>query len=229
VISIVTFKWKSLHSRGFTSLHVNILYAMIKRNVKCPFKFFCVTDDKEGINPEITSLDLWPEPVMPETKTKRPQCYKRLELFYPEMKEVFGPRVVCMDLDTVIVKDITGIISTPGEFVGYNKRYIPYQGAFFIHDIGSRPYVWTDFDPLTSPKLAKKYEGSDQAWLSYKLPPGEKVLRKEDGLYCYDADKVNKAKPLPPNCKMVIFRGGYKPHYDKVFRKHKWIQEHYRL
>lgn len=228
MISIVTFKWKSPGS-SFTSNHVNILYAMIKRNLKTPFKFFCVTDDKEGIHKDIIAIDLWPEPEMPYIKTNRPQCYKRLKLFSPEAKEIFGNRVVCIDLDTVIVKDITDIIQTPGEFVGYNKRYVPYQGAFFIHETGTRSYVWADFDPIESPKLAKKYEGSDQAWLSYKLPKGEKVLTKKDGLYCYDADKVNKPRDLPHDCRMVIFRGGLKPHYPKVYNKHSWIKEHYRV
>ncbi len=179
MISIVTFKWQSPNSpRGFTYEHVNILHAMVKRNLKIPFKFFCVTDDWAGINQEIQVIQLWLEPLMPVVKTNRPQCYKRLKLFSPEAKEIFGERLVCLDLDTVIIGDITDIISTPGDFVGYNKRHVPYQGAFFIHQTGTRQYIWTDFDPITSPKLAKKYEGSDQAWLSFKLPKGEKVLTK---------------------------------------------------
>lgn len=231
MISVVCFKWKSPGAgiRQFNADNVNILYAMVKRNLKLDFKFFCVTDDKKEINEDIITVDLWKEPKMPAVKTERPQCYKRLKLFSPESKEIFGPRVVSLDLDTVIIKDVTSIFSTPGDFVGYNKKYIPYQGAFFIHEIGTRPYIWEEFDPIKSPKLAKKYEGSDQAWLSYRLPKNERVVTKANGIYCYDVDRLHKRLEPPKDCRMVIFRGAFKPHYPHVFNKHPWIQSHYRV
>lgn len=207
---------------------------MLRRHVKLPYKFFCVTDDipkaKHELLPGVNIIPIWRMAGVPVKHPTKPNCYKRLRLFDPDMRKVFGDRIVCMDLDLIITGDITQILQTPGDFVGYNKRGVRYQGAFWIHEIGTRPEVWQEFDPETSPALARKagYEGSDQAWLSYKLRPNERVLTRADGLYCYDIDRLN-ARALPPEAKIVFFRGARKPWHPQVFGKVGWVSQHWRL
>ena len=81
-VNILTFKWGTLYSAEY----VNRIYRGVKAHLKRPFRFVCVTDDADGLLPEIDA-----EPIPP-----RPPEMKNLytyEKFIEEIDQALDDRV----------------------------------------------------------------------------------------------------------------------------------------
>jgi len=149
------------------------------------------------------------------------------------MAQIIGPRFVSMDLDVVIVDDITGLLSRKEDFIiwGSVLRTTPYNGSMWMMDAGARKEVWDDFDPITSPIKTRKVNlyGSDQAWFCYRLGKHEKQWTPEDhGVYAWRSDIKKNAYELPHNAKIVFFNGHNDPWQPQPQRLSPWILEHYK-
>lgn len=184
-LTVVTFKWNTPGYRAqFTAAHVRTLQRMVARHYPDPHRFVCFTDDPAGI--EDVALPLWDDhaAVPNPTGGGRPSCYRRLKLWDPAMAEVLGTRFVMLDLDVVICADLRPVLNRPEDVVMWRSPSgeWAYNGAMFMANTGARPQVWTDFDPIDSPKAthARGYRGSDQAWLSHCLGPDEAVWTPKD-------------------------------------------------
>lgn len=231
------FKWTS--RPGYRSLYgppepVNVLRRMVARNYRTPHEFFCVTDDATGLDPEVRVIPLWdtfrslPSPH----GGNNPSCYVRVPAYGAHMREVIGPRFVLLDIDVVILADMTPVWDRPEDFViwGDTARGTPYNGSMVLMTAGARRQVFETFDPVESPKrgTALKYIGSDQAWVGACLGPGEKKWTQADGVYSYRNDIQPRGGHLPPNARIVIFHGYHDPWAPNVRARHAWVREHYR-
>lgn len=234
MISIVTFKWrKPGYKTVYTAQHVNTLYSMVARHYSSPFRFICITDDAEGIMPEVECFPLWDDfkslrnPTFPAFG---PNCYPRLPAFSKDFAQIAGERLVCLDLDALIVADPSPLWHRCEDFVIYEHgRGGHYNGSMWLMSAGCRSQVWDDFDPETSPQIASKAgaRGTDQGWIWYRLGKGEAVWTAKDGVYSYRTDLAMGAKPLPADARIVFFWGWPKP-WDKDAQRLSWVQEHYR-
>lgn len=233
-ITIVCFKWFDNSGRkllpralkGYLGNHVNILYNMIWRNIKIPFRFVCITDDPAGIDSRIEIIPLW------DKCRYLGGCFNRLYVFSEDMKKLLGPRFVCIDLDCVIVGDITDILQRQEDFVINSYSPYPatitiknqkYNGGLFMMNAGCREQVWNSFDHKTSPDILSKSRslvGTDQAWIRYVLGKEEKTFTREDGIY--EARSFQGA-PLPSNAKIVFFAGKR----DPSLSRYKWVLKHW--
>jgi len=223
-LSVLTFKWRSDPNarEQFTAQHVNILYAMVKRNLTLPFNFFCITDDFTGIRSEVNLVKLWDEPYIERWNPSHPNCFRRLKIYSQEAKKLFGEKILLLDLDMIILKNINDLVDREQDFVAWNKGGTKYQGAIILHKTGTRSFLWDEFNS-DIPKLIKKEKrvGSDQAWVSMRLGPDEAVWTPKDGIYSY---KVHiRRKPFPENVKIILCHGKPKPWQINE----SWIQEHY--
>lgn len=237
MIDIVCWKWKPLEGfrTEFTAYHVNVLYDMIKRNTTIPFRFNCVTDDPEGINPEIRIVPLWDECkdlINPSKRRNKPSCYRRLKVFSKDAQ--FEDRIISIDLDCVIVGNIDNILSRTEDFICLKgtAKNTPYNGGLWSLKVGSRPQVWEQFNPDTCIQLTKKagLVGSDQGWISYVLGNKEKTFTDKDGVYCFREDFAKKGvRALPQGAKIVMFQGGKDPWEEDIMRKYTWVNKHYRM
>lgn len=231
MISFVTWLWKTPNYRtAFTAEHVNVLAAMIRRNYIIPCRIICVTNDATGIDPRIEIVpdrEDFKDVASPHGKGN-PSCFRRLRLFHPDAASDFGPRIVSIDLDSVITGDLRPLFDRPEEFVGWADALRPaqYCGSLTLLTAGARPRVWTDFDPERSPREAKAAGnlGSDQGWISHCLGKGEAQWTQADGVYSYRWDKV-RGGPLPANARIVFFTGEPKPWAEMGVA---WVREHYR-
>lgn len=241
-LTFVAWKWHGPDpERAFPSQAVNVLYAMLARHYHAPFRLVCLTDDPKGIRSDVHTLDL------PRTKADTlrapqyststaklfPSCYRRLWLFSEEAIQL-GPRLCCIDLDVVILGDITALLRRHAavEFVGWADAKFGWSkiaGGLWLHTPGTRQDVWDDFDVVTSPALAKAagHKGSDQAWLSYKLHPPAACLTQADGVFKLNWLKKAGTHP-PPGVKMVFTVGTQPPWHDATIRAHRWILQHWR-
>lgn len=227
--SVVVFKWHTPGYRSkFTAEHVHTMRDMVRRHYPKPHRFICITDDPAGIDPSIEVFPLWddykdlPNPTWGKAG---PSCYRRLKTFALEFKRIAGKRFVCIDLDMVIVGDLQPLWDRDEDFVMWEDPagVWPYNGSMFMMNAGCRSQVWTDFDPVESPKAAAElgYRGSDQAWISYKLGPGEATWKKSDGVIRY---RESLTEQDVSRHRIISFCGPT----DPWNAPDAWIRRHYR-
>lgn len=232
--------------------HVNRLNNMLSRHLTLPHEVVCVTDMPEGIDSSTRIVPLWPD------LCQYGRCYRRLKVFDPAMAEVLGPRIVSIDLDTVITGNIDHLFDRPEPFVIWGDRIVSdiakktaYCGSLFMLDIGYRPDIFFDFDPQEALTLraTEGLIGSDQAIMSHKIK-GAPTWAKKDGVYSFRMDIMctfSKAmggfggfgKPvkvarklrngdLPPAARIVFFHGSHDPSQTHLHVQHRWIATHWR-
>lgn len=186
----------------YPALHVNVFANMLARNLKMDYRLVCITDDPSGI--ECETIPLWDD--------DSEGCFRRLELFSPRMKDVIGNRFVSIDLDCVIVKDITPLLSRKEDFVIWQAVQDKYCGSMFMMDAGARAKV------SEVPRVRhKRWRGTDQAVIRATLGPNEAVWKK--GIYLRQ-----RVKELPEDARIIFYAGPRDPSKDKV----DWAVEHWR-
>ena len=236
MIDIVCWKWEQEGYRSkFTHYHVNTLYSMISRNTTIPFRFSCITDVPEEIDPEIRIIDLWDDfkEIPNPNRLPGPSCYRRLKAFSEEAKGIIGQRILSIDLDCVITGNIDHVLSKTEDFIcwGDTARNTHYNGGLWLLTAGSRKNVYLSFNPNKSPKKTKKagLVGSDQAWISYVLRGEDAKFTKDDGVYSFRNDFYLKGvSDLPENACIVMFHGGHDPWDFDIKNNYAWVKEYYR-
>jgi len=236
VLTVVTFLWKP--PRGYRSKfdgsHVDTLRRMVRRHYRRPHRFVCITDDPTGITePDIELFALWDDfkDVRNPSGSKNPSCYRRLRLFAGNTGQWLGPRFVCLDLDCVIVGDMAPVWDRPEPFVIW-KSTTPgnfYNGSMFMMEAGARPMVWTDFDPVLSPRetYGARLYGSDQAWIAYRLGGGEATWSAADGVYSMRNELKPQRGRLPAGARIVFFHGKGDP-WSPEMQQLPWVRANYK-
>lgn len=230
MLGVVTFKWGT----KFTAEHVNVARKMIARNYAAPHRFFCVTDDARGIDPEVEIVPLWDDfgTMVSPHGASYPSCYRRLRIFAPEAADIFGPRFVALDLDFVATGDLSPLWDRPEDFViwGRTNPTTHYNASMILMTAGARRQVWDDFDPDTSPALAQRHQqfGSDQGWISYRLGPGEPMWTQADGLWSWRNSIFPRGCRLPAGARMVMFHGKRHNPWDHLPMRLNWVRENWR-
>ena len=231
MITVACWKWRRIPTGhqlpsvcDYTPAHVHTLQAMIARNTTIPHRFVCITDDPEGL--ECETIPLW-------EVYEAGGCYHRLRAFDPGIRDLLGERFAWIDLDAVIVGGLDGILGVDADFAinGYvygNRPGQHYNGAIVVMDAGARPQVWERFDPVESPRVIqalnrdKTLIGSDQAWISHALGPGERAFDRRDGVY--ELLSLPSQETLPDDARIVLFSGPRDPSQSDL----PWVKEHYR-
>ncbi len=236
MITILCFKWKYLGGvllpkfkykviTEYTATHVNKLYHMVSVNLTISHKFICITDDPIGI--ECETYPMW------DYYRVLGGCYSRLFIFSKQFKNVFGERIVCIDLDCVITGKLNSLFNRNEDFIinQYKNDKITdqnYNGGLFLMKTGSRKKVWNKFSEnslivLEERRKRKEIIGTDQAWISHILGKGESTYTHKDGVYDY----INLENgELPKNARIVLFSGKRDP---SVTVKHQptWIKKYW--
>lgn len=236
MLTVVAWKWKPrrAYRKAFGPETVNVLRRMVARNYPHPHKFVCVTDDADGIDPDIRIVPLWEQhaELTNPHNIAGPSCYRRLRAFSAEAREMFGPRFVSLDLDTVVTGDLTPVWNRPEDFViwGDTARGTPYNGSMFLLTAGARERVWTEFDPVKAQRETKRlrYVGSDQAWIGVCLGPNEKKWSKEDGVYSFRNQIAPYGSALPEGARVVMFHGSSDPWGVETQERYPWVKQHWR-
>ena len=234
MITFVTWRWTP--RKGYRSTYapetVLAMKAMLAKHYAKPHRFCCVTDRPEDL-PGVETVKLWddcsriPSPI----GHSYPSCYRRLKLFAPDAGQTFGERVVSIDLDTVIVNDVTPLFDRTEDFVIWGEsdfpHTTPYCGSLWMLKTGTRNQVWTDFDEATSPQMAWRAgcRGSDQAWISYKLK-GEKTWTRKDGVYSFRKHINKRGHGLPSDARLISFHGKQDP-WGPEAQAIPWVKAHY--
>lgn len=194
-LRVVTWLWKpkpNIQTR-FNSECVNTLLSMIDRHYRKPYEFVCVTDNPTGIDGAVRTIPLWDDFGYLEHPQSGPNistCYRRLRMYAPEMADIIAPRFVSVDLDAVILNDVTPLWERKEDFVAWSPGlfWSPYNGSMTLLTAGARRQVWEKFDPYKTPIEAKDKGliGTDQAVVSHILGAGEATWTPErDGVWAF--------------------------------------------
>jgi len=211
MVNIVCFKWGD----KFGAEYVNKLYNAISRHVTIPHNFICYTENPEGIECET-------RPFIQEL----PTWWYIIGLFNKE--HGFKDRVIYLDLDTIILKNIDDIVSWDPDFAIIRDFYRPngLQTAFITWQPDWGYYMWENFleqkpnlqdphgtngfierntDMANVPRYQDKFPG-DQL-ISYKVHIRDKRLKEP-----------------PEQARMVFYHGTPRP---CQMRNLSWMKEHW--
>lgn len=236
LLTFVCWKWLQIPGAPnalkkctpFISRHVNILYDMLERNLSIPFRLLCVTDDPEGIRSDVETISLW------DDYRSMGGCFTRLKVFEKGF-DLFGSRFISIDLDCVILGDITNLFLRGEDFVIWKptptrQRRALYCGSLFMMDAGARPQVHEKFDPETfKPNSRNRYPGgTDQIHMSRTLCGNEAYWGWEHGIYNFGSDIWKVKRRLPENARIVFFNGQFSPDDRDLQNRYSWIKENYK-
>lgn len=208
MITVMCCKWGD----KYTPDHVKILGNMVKRHLKMKYRFVCVTDDPEGLECETLPM----ADVMPNWEKSRDGCFRRLDLFRPEVSKFLGKRFVSIDVDCVILSDITPLFDRPEDFVIWKHpiHRDRYCGSMFMLDAGARPQL------AKAPREGnKRFAGTDQAVMA-DVCPGEAMWDENDGIFT----KLLIRGHLPSNARIVFYPGNRDPSTDRD----NWAARHWK-
>ena len=229
-LTCLCFKWldptfRHYHIYQYSADYVNRLRSMLERHLTIPHRLVCVTDDPIGIDPRVEIVR------MPSWVLSLPRYYRKLYAFHSDGAELFGPRVLMIDLDVVIVGDMGPVVERSEPFIAWStppNAKARFNTSLVLMDTGKYPEVWDLFDPATSPGELRQagYEDGDQDWVSWVLlNEGPTWARQDEGIEPYYQIRFG---PLPSNASVVFFNGRRSPAMKEVQQLTPWVAEHWK-
>lgn len=106
---VLCMKWGTKYGPEY----VNRLYGMVNRHLRGDFRFVCLTDSSDGIRAEVECLPI-PGLDLPPGSPER--GWTKLTTFSADLHGLRGTALF-LDLDVVIVDDITPFFEQAGDFV----------------------------------------------------------------------------------------------------------------
>ena len=238
--NVICMKWGT----KFGPDYVNILASMVRRRLRVPHRFVCFTDDSQGLDSRIEVRPL-PEMNLPEHLPER--GWRKLTVFGKELADLQG-YALFLDLDVVIVDDISPFFDIPGEFLivhewGFKDPVIG-NSSVFRFEIGKHPDVLSNF--LENREEIRKRHRNEQAYLSHAVN-AKGILEYWPKEWCLSF-KRHCMRPFPINyfvaakqpvgAKIVIFHGNPNPdaardgwvgkYGIRATRPVKWIAEEWK-
>lgn len=229
-MTVCCWKW----GRTFEPVYVNRLQAMLARHLHMPHELVCITDDAQGIDPSIRVLPL------PRRYVHTPRCRRRMQIFDGAFARAIGDRILAIDLDVVIVDDITPIVNRPEPLVGWKVKHAQvYSGSFFLMNAGALQGLYDAFaeDPEGYPsRVQPRGVPSDQAMLNHWLrsQPPIPFWTEQHGFVTYFGDGyeekehfgVGPNRPhLPPGARIVVLGSADKAVMDEG--RFDWVRRHW--
>ena len=227
---IAAYLWGSRF--GFE--YVEKLAAGLSRNINQPFRFVLVTDNPRRFGD--TPYHVIGIPSADRHLLTTLGCFARLRLFDPEFQARIGiacgqyDRLVLSDLDTVVTGNCDPLFDRDESFVvmqgGNSSNPNPYGGALMMLRPGVHADVWSTFSLEQAEKTPHFQFPDDQGWLRAKIPEAAAwQVGPRSGVYCFKKPGWPLGDELPPDARLVTFRGNNPPskhtHLD-------WVKEHWK-
>ncbi|MDR2762041.1 MAG: hypothetical protein LBB88_05520 [Planctomycetaceae bacterium] len=212
--NIICMKWGT----KFSSRYVNNLAAMVRRNLKQPYRFICFTDDKTGVD---DSVEIRPLPEMQLDKKLPERGWRKLTILGNQLGDDIKGIGLFIDLDVLVIDDIQPFFDCSGKFLivhewGFRDKIIG-NSSVFRFEIGQHQDVLDNF--LINGEQIRTTYRNEQAYLSHAINQ-KGVLEYWNEKWCCSF-KRHCLQPfplchfLPPKkptgCKIVIFHGNPNP------------------
>lgn len=234
MLTILCWKWGGL----FSSAYVLRLKDALDRHVAIPHELVVVTDEWAGLGGR-SRLRLV---RMPTAYAATPRCRRRMQAFSRDFAVQLGAtRILAIDLDVVIVGDLTPLVSRPEPICGYRVGHAGvYSGSFLLFDAGALDDAWQRYaeDPVGYPKRVQpRGTPSDQAMVNHWIArSGARVhtWTEADGLVTYYGKGYERLEhwgvgpnrpALPAGARIVILGSADKSVMDRA--AYPWVVEHW--
>lgn len=171
--NVICMKWGTLYSAAY----VNVLYRAVRAHLSGDFRFICLTNEPEGLDP---AIDHFPIPDMGLSEFN---WYKggwaKLSVFKETLYDIEG-RCLFLDLDSVITGPLDDLFDSPGDIAVIDTSenwWMPDAGAapmagtgVFTFTIGQFPQIFDRF-MADQDAMVAKYR-IEQIYLQGELPEG---------------------------------------------------------
>jgi hypothetical protein len=236
---VLCMKWGTKYGPEY----VNRLYAMVRRHLRGDFQFVCLTDSSEGIREEVRCLPI-PDLALPEGIPER--GWKKLTTFEADLHGLTGTALF-LDIDIVIVDDITPFFELPGDFLIIHDWKRPWRvtgnSSVYRFQLGAHADVLAKFRAEAA--AMRDQFRNEQAYLS-------DVLHKQGKLRYWPKDWCASFKyhsiatfplnyfvapSIPKGARIIVFHGVVNPPDALAGRSMgnwrralatPWIAEHWR-
>ncbi len=187
---------------GFTDEYVYRLREGVAKHCHVPHRFVVLTNEKFEDFETVRFEQNWPG------------WWGKLELF---RKDVFAGQVAYFDLDTMIVGDITDIVTEPQSFAMLRDLYGKHRvasGMMVWNASDDWSAIYETFSAARIPEYSKTSEKwGDQGWVSDCLLDAPVRLQDQfpGRIVSYKVEMKAQGK-MPKGASVVAFHGRPRPH-----------------
>ncbi|MBQ3748094.1 MAG: hypothetical protein II863_11885 [Kiritimatiellae bacterium] len=174
-VNVLCLKWGTYYGPEY----VNRLYAGVRRNLKRPFRFVCVTDNPAGLRHEVEAVPFPDDPGV--IGRPWPNIFVKLCLFKNGFADLYGPTLF-LDVDVCITGSLDKFFDyRPGDFCIIHNwverrkslfRAIPDIGnsSCFRFDAGASGAVYETFLSMKdSPEERWRFTKGSQKFQTYAM------------------------------------------------------------
>jgi len=245
MFTVATYFWHpdpgSKFAAPYTADDVRRLQRQVRRHLTVKHEFAVVTD-----RPHMFDGDKFRAIPLDKTKHVPGTCFARLMTFHPDGADIFGEKVLQLDLDTLVVGSMDKLVDRDEDLILWrNPARIPWDGpavfdgvvpmsraltrcyyntSILMHRCGSMPDVWNEFNP------ERPTAKDDQWYLSNLFGKDCAYFDQSHGVYRLareDTPGSGVDGALPENAVVVTFPGSNGKWSDPRIRKaNPWIEEH---
>ncbi|TVP78733.1 MAG: glycosyltransferase [Gemmatimonadales bacterium] len=243
-LTVLCTQWGSKYDASY----VNRLQAMVGRHLHQPHRFVCLTEDPEGLKPEVEALP-FPDTGVAALDRKaawtREHGWLKTSVLAAPLHDITGT-VLCLDLDIVIVDALDPFLEVSGEFVAireWDKSDGTGNTSVFRFRAGAHDDL---LDPLRSdPVQARAGVRNEQEYITLQLArqgrlsywPGDWV--RSFKRHCTRPFPLSLWQPprIPPGTRIIAFHGRPNPpdamegrsgRWYRRIRPTPWIRKHWR-
>lgn len=236
---VICMKW----GRKYGPEYVNRLYGMVRRHLEGDFQFICLTDDTEGIRPEVRCFPIPPLDLpfgIPE------RGWTKLATFSQDLYGLQGTALF-LDVDVVVTGPLDDFFTQPGEFLIIHDYKRPWRitgnSSVYRFEIGAHPEVLGYFRQHFD-EIRRKFR-NEQAYLSDVMhQQGKLAYWPKDWCPSFKYHSIPRwprnfwaAPEVPPGARVVIFHGECNPPDALAGRRNRrfryirpalWVAQHWK-
>jgi hypothetical protein len=225
MLAICTWLWGDKYS----PVDVAKLKRGLDKYLKEPFRFLVMTErERDWVPSEGIERHAIKDPELLAFKG----CFARLRMFdygWQQNRKI-DDRLICLDLDIILVGSIEHIFARPETFVilgGVNAiNPCPFNGSVMMLRPGHHGEVWTSFSMQAAQALPCYEFPDDQGWLAHKLPQAATwPAGRRSGIYGFKKPGwPPNDERLPEKARIVVFPGSRQP---KDYMYLDWVKRNW--
>lgn len=243
-VNVLCIKWGKKYGPDY----VNRLHSMVSRHLSRPFRFVCLTDDAQGIDPNI---EVKPIPAIgfDEFDQRKPWTFGhgwlKLTSFADPLYDLQG-RTLFLDLDIVIVDSLDPFFDATGDFTvirEWDKRDGTGNTSVYLFTIGAHRDA-LDYLKRDYPESVNAVRNEQEFITGYLGRQGKVSYWPEEWCRSFKRHCMRKgimswfkAPEIPKGARVIIFHGKPNPpdaiagDSGKWYRRvlpTAWVAEHWR-